>query len=47
MAARPRGGPTGWMAGYEVIATTLPFPVTDATEAADAVRGYVKQIAEA
>ncbi len=36
--------PSSWTAGYEAIATT---PVTDATEAADAVRGYIKQIAEA
>jgi len=39
--------PSSWTAGYEAIATTLAFPVADATEAADAVRGYIKQIAEA
>lgn len=40
-------GPTSWTAGYEALATTLASPVTDVNDAADAVRGYIKQIAEA
>lgn len=39
--------PPGWTAGYEAIATTLGFPVTDVNEAADAVRRYIERIAGA
>lgn len=39
--------PPDWTAGYEAIATTLAFPVTDVNEAADAVRDYIERIAEA
>lgn len=39
--------PQGWTAGYEAIATTLAFPVTDLNQAADAVRGYMGRIARA
>lgn len=39
--------PPSWTAGYEALATTLALPVTDVTEAANVVRGYINQIAEA
>ncbi len=39
--------PPSWTAGYEAIAATLAFPVTDVNEAAEAVRGYIERIAGA